>query len=370
MKRRDAIKNIGLAGVTTTSMVATQKRTLSQTGNTNTEPLIEWRMATSWPESLEIVYGSSQRVCRRGSELTNERFKITPFPAGGIAPPLEILDVVQTGKVECGHTAGYYYVDKNPALGFATAVPFGLDTYQHITWMQKGGGLELLRQVYADFNCVNFICCSTGNQMGGWFKKQVNTVADFKGLKMRMPGLGGKVMTSLGAETQNLPPDQIVAALEQNTIDAAEWVGPAEDEKLGLNKVASYYYYPGWHEPCTTYEIIVNKKSWDSLPLSYQQALEVATMEAHLLSIAEYDQANQEAITRLVEGGTKLVPFSQEILKSAQTKAFELYEQQASENPSFKEVYTQWKLFREQIFQWNKINELSLDDFLISTLTS
>lgn len=366
MNRRKVIQNIGLASASVAGVIATKKKATSQINNTNTNPLIEWRMATSWPENLEIVFGSSQQVCKRVAELTEDRFKITAFPAGGIAPPLEILDVVQTGMVECGHTAGYYYVNRNPAFAFATTLPFGLDTYQQMSWLEKGGGLELTRKIYADFNCINLLCCSTGTQAGGWFKQEIKTLADLKGLKMRMPGLGGEVMKKLGVTVQNLPPTEILPAFQRNAISAAEWAGPAEDEKLGLNQVASYYYHPGWHEPGTSYEIIVNNDAWKRLPLSYQQALNIATMEAHLLSIASYDRANASAYIRLIKGGTKFTPYSKEILLSAKKVAFQLYEEDASNNPSFKEIYTQWKQFRSQIFQWHKINDLSLDNFLTS----
>jgi TRAP-type mannitol/chloroaromatic compound transport system substrate-binding protein len=370
MKRRNVIKNISLAGVSTASVISSKNRVFAQNNNTDTNPSIEWRMATSWPESLDLVLDVINNFCSRVSQLTNERFKITPFTSGGIAPPLEVLDVVSTGTVECGHTAAYYYVNKNTALAFATVVPFGLTPYQHFSWIRHGGGLEITRNLYADFNVINILMINTGIQMGGWFKKKINTLADLKGLKMRMPGLGGLVLKSLGVETENLPPNQILPALESGKIDAAEWNHPYDDQRLGLNKVAPYCYYPGWHEPGANYELLINKNSYEKLPLSYQQALETAAMEAHLISLAKYDSANQIALQELIQSGTEFLPFSQELLSIFKKATFELYDQQAAENPSFKEVYTQWKQFREQIFQWNKINELSLDNFLASTLTN
>lgn len=287
-------------------------------------------MATSWPESLDIVFGTAQLICDRVGELTGGNFSITAFPAGGIAPPLEILDTIQAGTAECGHTAGYYYTSKNPALAFATSVPFGLNPSQHLAWMYGAGGLELLREVYADYNAINFPAGSTGNQMGGWFKRKVPTLADLNGLKIRMPGLGGEVMKRLGAAAQTLPPEEISPALERNDIEAAEWVGPYEDEKLGLNKVAPFYYYPGWHEPGTTYELIVNRGSWDRLPKEYQQALQVAAAEAHMMMLSQYDAANREALERLLSSGTELTAYTGEVINGAQAASLELYEEFAS----------------------------------------
>lgn len=366
MRRREIIKNIGLAGAGLTGAIATKKKAYSQINTTDRNPLIEWRMATSWPEDLEIVFGTSLEVCQKVEELTDGRFKIKAFPSGGIAPPLSILAEIQSGTVECGHTAGYYYVDKNPAFAFATTMPFGLSAYQQMSWIERGGGLELTRKIYADFNCVNMICCSAGVNIGGWFKKKVTKESDLKGLKMRIPGLGGEVMKRLGVEVKTLPPKEILPALETNAIDAAEWIGIVEEIKLGFNKVANYCYYPGWHEPGTTYEILINSDAWEKLPISYQNALKVATMDVHIRSMAKYDQANRMAYAKLLEEGTQFVPYSQEIMRAAYKATFELYEENATKNPSFKEIYTPWKQFRSEIFNWNKINELSLDSFVTS----
>ena len=365
MKRREIVKNLAIGGATTGAVVASSKTLLAQSPQP-AQPRIEWRMATSWLESLDILFGAVKFFCNRVSELTNGRFTITPFPAGGIAPPLEILDVVQAGTSECGHTAAYYYVDKNPAFAFATVVPFGLNVYQHLVWIQSGGGLEITRKLYADFNTINFLMVNTGIQMGGWFKKEVKTLADMKGLKMRIPGLGGQVMKRLGVKAQNLPPAEIIPALERGGIDAAEWTTPYEDEKLNLNKAAPFYYYPGWHEPGTNYELIINRNAWERLPKEYQEAIQSAAMETHLVAIARYDAGNRLAMQRLLSSGTKFVPYSREILEGARKAAFELYEERASESKSFKEVYEQWSDFRQKIHAWNRVNELSFADFVLS----
>lgn len=361
MKRRQLFSQVAVGAVSAGTLAACSQRNQilkASVGQTN-RTRIEWRMATSWTESLDVVFGTSKLLCERVSELTDGNFVITPYPAGGIAPPLEILDTVGTATAECGHTAGFYYTAKNPALAFATTVPFGLNPAQHIAWLYGGSGLEALRKIYAHFNVINFPGGSTGNQMGGWFKKKFQSLDEIKGLKMRIPGLGGKVWKQLGAETQNLPPAEIGPALEQGKIDAAEWVGPYEDEKLGLNKFAQFYYYPGWHEPGTTYEFIVNLPAWNKLPKDYQTALSVAAFEAHTKMIARYDALNREALQRLETGGTKLVLFSPELLKAAEKTAFSIYEENASQDATFRELYTNWKTFRKAIFEWNHVNEAS-----------
>jgi TRAP-type mannitol/chloroaromatic compound transport system substrate-binding protein len=357
---------IGAATAGTLAACSRQDQFFSSNVQQVSQPRVEWRMATSWPESLNIVFGTTKLICERVSDLTNGNFAITAFPAGGIAPPLEILDTVQAGSAECGHTAGYYYTDKNPALAFATSVPFGLTPNQHIAWMYSGGGLELTRELYADFNTINFPAGSTGNQMGGWFKRRVSSLAELKNLRLRMPGLGGEVMKRLGVQVQTLPPDEILAALERGSIDAAEWVGPYEDEKLGLQKSAPYYYYPGWHEPGTTYELLVNQTAWNQLPREYQQALQAATAEAHLTMLSRYDAENREALQRLLNEGTQLVAYSKTIIDAARKETFELYQEFSGQDSSFQKVYSQWNAFRKGIYQWNQVNEQSFAELLFS----
>jgi TRAP-type mannitol/chloroaromatic compound transport system substrate-binding protein len=323
-------------------------------------------MATSWPKSLDTIFGGADLLCKRVSEMTDGRFTITPFAAGEIVPGLQVLDAVQSGTVECGHTAAYYYIGKNPALGFGTAVPFGLNAQQQNAWLYQGGGLESLQRIYRDFNIINFPAGNTGVQMGGWFKQEVKSVAELNGLKMRIPGLGGKVMSQLGVNVQVLPGGEIYLALDRGAIDAAEWVGPYDDEKLGLHKAAKYYYYPGWWEPGPTLEAQVNLTSWNKLPKEYQAIFKTAAWEVNMNMLAQYDSLNRTAIARLVAGGTQLTPYSRAIMTAAKKISFDLYEENASKDKTFREIYTQWKQFREQIYQWNAVNELSFADFSLS----
>lgn len=365
MKRRQlilgsaaTIGTLGLGGCIRIRRAMPQGRTTD-----SSLPRVEWRMTTSWPKALDTIYGGADTICQRVVQMTDGRFRITPYSAGEISPPLQVFDSVQKGSVECGHTASYYYIGKNPVFAFGTSVPFGLTAQQQNAWLYQGGGLEVLRQVYADFGMLQFPAGNTGAQMGGWFKREVNSLADMKGLKMRIPGLGGKVMERLGVNVQGLPGSEIYLALDRGVIDAAEFVGPYDDEKLGLHKTAKYYYYPGWWEPGPTLEAQVNRSAWDKLPKEYQEVFSTACYEANLTMMARYDALNQQALARLVAGGTQLRSYSQEILAAAQKAAFEIYEEDARKDSGFKQVYDQWKQFRKQVYDWNKVNELSFSDF-------
>ncbi|MDY7004990.1 MAG: TRAP transporter substrate-binding protein [Cyanobacteriota bacterium] len=354
MKRRNLISYAAIASSSAVALPA-----LSQT-----EPQqIKWKMTTSWPKSLDTLFGGAQRICDRVAALTNGRFTITPYQAGEIVGGLEVLDAVQQGTVQCGHTPSYYYKGKNPALVFATSVPFGFTAQQQNAWLYHGGGLEAIQNVYAQFNIINFPAGNTGAQMGGWFRQEINTVADLNGLKMRIPGLGGDVISKLGVNVQVLPGGEVYLALERGAIDAAEFSGPYDDEKLGLYRAAKYYYYPGWWEPGPTLDVLVNLDAWNKLPREYQEIFQTAAYEANLNMLGQYDALNREALARLIEKGVQLRAFSPEIMEAAQKAAFEFYEESASQDGSFKEVYQQWKKFREQVFNWNKVNELSFSQF-------
>jgi TRAP-type mannitol/chloroaromatic compound transport system substrate-binding protein len=363
MKRRQLVTTAAIATASATALSGCIKIRKAVTTSNSSLPSLQWRMATSWPKSLDTIFGGADVLCRRVSEMTDGRFKITPYAAGEIVPGLQVLDAVQSGTVECGHTAAYYYIGKQPALGFGTAVPFGLNAQQQNAWLYQGGGLAAMHKIYQDFNIISFPAGNTGTQMGGWFKKNIQTVAELNGLKMRIPGLGGQVMSRLGVNVQVLPGGEIYLALDRGAIDAAEWVGPYDDEKLGLHKAAKYYYYPGWWEPGPTLEAQVNLTAWKKLPKEYQEIFKTASQEANMNMLAQYDSLNRQAIDRLVTGGTQLTPYSAEIMKAAQTASLDLYAENAAKDKTFKEVYTQWQQFRKEIYRWNAINELSFASF-------
>ena len=367
MKRRQILDRLAIATTTSTILVACNETNGgtndSPNVRANEQPNVRWRMVTSWPKSLDTIYGGAQMVCDRVAAMSGGRFTIEPYAAGEIVPGLEVLDAVQNGTVECGHTASYYYVGKNPALAFGTSVPFGLTAQQQNAWYYHGGGLETMHELYSDFNIINFPAGNSGVQMGGWFRNEVNSLQNLKGLKMRIPGLGGKIMANLGVNVQVLPGGEIYLALERGAIDAAEWVGPYDDLKLGLNKAATYYYYPGWWEPGSTFEVQVNKSQWDSLPVEYQEIFKTAAMEANLDMISKYDALNGEALKTLVDGGTKLTPYTPEILQAAREAATQYYSDESNKSPAFKKVYDQWNQFRTAVVEWNKINQLSYSGF-------
>ncbi len=321
-------------------------------------PELTWDMPTSWPTALDTIFGGATSFADAVSAMTGGKFKINPRAAGEVAPGLEVLNVVQEGAFPIGHTASYYYVGKSPVTAFGTALPFGLNAQQQNAWLYDGGGLKLMQDAYAKlFNVIQFPAGNTGVQMGGWFRKEINTVADLQGLKMRIPGLGGQVMTRLGVNVQTLPGGEIFQALQTGAIDAAEWVGPYDDEKLGLHKAADFYYYPGWWEPGPTLEVQINLDEWNKLPVVYQEILKSASYVANLTMLARYDSRNNVALQSLLGQGVQLRPYSQEILEAAEKASFELYDELAAKDADFKTVYEEWKKFREGIYAWNNINE-------------
>ena len=360
MKRRHLL-GYGLTGAVGTTALASCAADAPSTATGEAAeafPEVRWRMATSWPQSLDTLYGAAETVCDRIAAMTDGRFTIEPYAGGEIVPGLQVLDAVQDGTVECGHSATYYYVGKDPALAFGTTVPFGLNAQQQNAWLYHGGGLEAMQKLYESFNTISFPAGNTGVQMGGWFNKEINAAADLRGLKMRIPGLGGKVMDRLGVNVQVLPGGEIFLALERGAIDAAEWVGPYDDEKLGLQKAAQYYYYPGWWEPGPTFDLLINLDAWNSLPPPYQEIVKTAAYESNLSTLAKYDALNGQALQSLIDQGVELRPFSDEILAAAETAAFEIYDETAQESVTFREIYEPWREFRDAVYGWNRVNEL------------
>lgn len=383
MERRELLKvtALGAASATAAAIVSscnspspTASTTSTSASSATTDsalPTIEWQMATSWPVSLDTIFGGAQTLADRVSAMTGGKFKITPRAAGELAPPLEVLNVVSQGAVPCGHTASYYYVGKSPIMGFGSSLPFGFNAQQQNSWLYEGGGLKQLQDLYASkFNLIQFPAGNTGAQMGGWFRREISSVNDLKGLKMRIPGLGGQVMGKLGVTVQNLPGGEIFQALQTGAIDAAEWVGPYDDEKLGLNKVAQYYYYPGWWEPGTTLEVQVNLDEWKKLPQEYQEVLKTAAYESNIVMLSRYESRNNEALQRLVDSGTQLRGYSEEIMNAAEQASFALYDEFAAKDADFKTLFESWRQFREGVDAWNNLNEGTFERFIYSKLNN
>jgi TRAP-type mannitol/chloroaromatic compound transport system substrate-binding protein len=327
------------------------------------QPALKWRMTTSYPKSLDTLDGGCRLVSKIVSDLTDGRFQIDVFAAGEIVPALGVVDAVQNGTVEMGHSASYYYVGKDPALAFDTCLPFGLNARQHIAWMTHGGGAALVQDVFSTYAIKVFPCGNTGAQMAGWFRKEIKTVDDFKGLKFRTGGLAGQVLAKLGVVTQQIGAAEIYPALERGTIDAAEWVGPRDDEKLGLQKVAQYYYAPGWAEGSAQVSLYVGQSRWDSLPASYKAAIETAAATVNSWMLAKYDQDNPMALKRLVASGAQVRIYSRDILNAAFDAAEQVYAGLNAQNPRFKTLYESWDAYRREESQWFRVNELTFDSF-------
>lgn len=324
---------------------------------------VSWRMTASWPKNLEIVYGSADALCKRVSELTEGKFKIQLFAAGEIVGGLQVYDAVQAGSVEMGHTLSSFYIGKRPALAFDTGLPFGLNYRQHTAWMEYGGGRALIEQLCAKDRIFPLTAGNVGVQMGGFYRKEINTPDDLKGLKIRIGGFGGMVMAKLGAVPQQLPPGDIYAALERGTIDAAELIGPYDDEKLGLFKVAKYYYTPGWWEGSASITAPVNLERWNSLPKLFQLALQTAANEQNLLMMARYDAENGNALRRMVAGGAVIKTFSREVLHASYDATTKTLQETADKDADFKNIYEKWRVFLDQSDAWFRVAEAPLDTF-------
>jgi TRAP-type mannitol/chloroaromatic compound transport system substrate-binding protein len=361
MKRRAFLKSAA-----TTAVAAPAAAVIAAPAIAQSQPEISWRLQSSFPKALDTIFGAADLISSRVAAATDGKFQIRAFAAGEIVPGLQVLDAVQDGTVECGHTASYYYVGKDPTFAFDTALPFGLNGRQQNAWMLHGGGLELMRELFKSYNCINFPAGNTGTQMGGWFRKEINTVEDLSGLKFRIGGYAGQVVSKLGVVPQQIAGGDIYPALEKGTIDAAEWVGPYDDEKLGFHKVAQHYYYPGWWEGGPMLSLLVNIAQWESLPKSYQAVLEAAAAEANVWMVAKYDALNMPALRRLVQGGTILKPYSKEIMEACYTAANQLYDETAASNANFKKVYDAWKPFRDDINLWFRVAENSFDNFVLA----
>lgn len=327
-------------------------------------PTINWRLASSFPKSLDTLFGTAEVFSKRVAQLTGGKFNIRVFAGGEIVPALQVVDAVQSGTVEMGHTAPYYYFGKDATFAFDCAVPFGMNSRQQTAWFEQGGGKSLLRDFYKDYGIVNFLGGNTGAQMGGWFRKEIKSLDDIKGLKMRISSFAGKVMQPLGLVPQQLAGADIYPALEKGTLDAVEWTTPYDDEKLGFHKVAPYYYAPGWWEAGAQLSFYVGMKEWEKLPKEYQAAVEVASYEAHVFMQAEYDAKNPAALARLIKNGAKLRFFSKEILEACYKAAMATMEEEASKNAKFKKIYDPYKRFHREQNQWFSVAEVPLQNFM------
>jgi TRAP-type mannitol/chloroaromatic compound transport system substrate-binding protein len=357
MERRSFVRGAGLAGVlaagTAPAIVHAQAN-------------IRWRLTSSFPKSLDTIFGAADTFAKKVKEMSGGKFEVSVHANGELVPSAGLVDAVQNGTVEMGHTAPYYYFGKNDAFALGCAIPFGLNSRQMTAWQYDGNGLKLMREFYSNYGFISFPMGNTGAQMGGWYRKEIKTVADMKGLKFRVGGFAGKVTSRLGTVSQNIPGGEIYQALEKGTIDAAEWVGPYDDQKLGFNKVAPIYHYPGWWEGGPQLDLYVNQKAYDGLSAEYKAIIESAAAFAHTEMQARYDYRNPTALKQLVAGKTKLVPFPKPVLDAAFKEAMALYSEISATNPAFKKIYDDYANFRREANLWFRFTEARFDSYMQS----
>src|SRR6266849_6783474 len=307
MKRRQFIQ-AATAGV---AAAAIAKPAIAQS-----MPEVKWRLTSSFPKSLDTLYGAAETFSKFCAEATDNKFHVQVFAAGEIVPGLQAADAVSSGNVEACHTASYYYIGKDPTFALFCAVPFGLNSRQQNAWYHDGNGLKLMNEFTKKYDLVNLLAGNTGCQMGGWFRNEIKEPGDLNGLKFRIGGFAGQVLAKLGVVAQQIAGGDIYPALEKGTIDAAEWVGPYDDQKLGFNKIAPFYYYPGWWEGGPQTSAYINLAKWNELPKAYKAVMETAAAKAHNWMLSKYDAENPRALRELATAGTKLMPFPQPVMEA------------------------------------------------------
>jgi len=328
--------------------------------NVIAQPKFQWKMVTTWPPGLATLHGAALRFAKFCDDMSGGRLKIQVFAAGELVPAFGAFDAVVGGNVEVAHSAAYYWAGKTPACQWFSAVPYGLSAQGMNAWFYEGGGLDLWEEVYKPFGLIPRPCGSTGTQMAGWFKRKINSMADFKGLKMRIPGLGGKVVAKAGGTIVLLPGGEIYPALERGVVDAAEWVGPEDDMKLGLHNAARYNYYPGWHEPGTALEAFLNKKAVDALPADLRAIVDHACQADNIAVLADYNVKNAKGLIELqtkFKGKVEVLPLPGDVLKALKPLAEDTLEEEAARDPLAKKVHEAFKKFRGLYNAWDKVSE-------------
>lgn len=353
MERRDFLKKAGAVVGTAAAATTVAAPAVWAKGKT-----YNWKMVTTWPPNFPILQIGAERFAKRVKEATEGRINIQVFAGGELVPPLGVFDAVSKGTVECGSGASYYWAGKVPAGQWFSSVPFGFNPQGINSWFYAGNGLKLWEETYAPFNVVPRPQGNTGVQMGGWFRKEMKTMDDWKGLKMRIPGLGGKVVAKAGGTVVLLPGGEIFTSLERGVIDATEWVGPLHDLRMGFYKAAEYYYYPGWHEPGTCLEVIFNKKAYDGLPNDLKIIIDAIAMETNLWSLSQFEARNGDALIELIDKhNVKLMEFPDAMMASLKKLSEEVLQEEAAKDPMSKKVNEDFKKFKDQIGPWGTVSE-------------
>ena len=358
MNRRQFFKQAGLAGMGAASSAALAAPALAQEN-----PKLSWRMTSSFPKSLDIIYGAAEDIARSVSEATDGAFQIQVFAAGEIIPALEAADAVAAGTVEMAHSCSYYYIGKDPTFALGTAIPFGLNARMTNAWFTAGGGNELMNEFFAGYNLHALPAGNTGAQMGGWYRKEIKTIEDLKGLKMRVAGLAGQIMSKVGVTPQQIAGSDVYPALEKGALDATEFVGPYDDLRLSFYKVAPYYYSPAWWEGGPAVHAFFNLERFNELPDNYKRILTDACAAANARMLARYDASNAEALRQLVANGTQLRAFSSDILDVCHKAAKETYAELSASNAAFKKIFDHQQAFKEDAYLWTQIAEYTFDTY-------
>ena len=355
MDRRSIIKQAGIAGVLAAGIAPA----------VHAQATVRWRLASSFPKSLDTIFGSAEMFAKTVRALSGGKFEVSVHAAGELMPAFGVVDALQSSTIEMAQTAPYYYTGKNSIFAFGCAVPFGLTARQMDAWMDHGNGRKLMDAFYANYNIKSRSAGNTGTQMGGWYRKEIKTVADLKGLKFRMGGgLFGEAMQKLGVVPQNMPAGDVYQALEKGTLDATEFVGPYDDEKLGFNKVAPFYYYPGWWEGGAELEFFINAKAYAALPAEFQAIVDAATTVAARDMTAKYDAFNPIALKRLVAAKTQLKAFPKEIMDAGYKASMEVFAEHEAKSPEFKTIHQDMRAFERDQLLWARYSELRFDNYM------
>ncbi|MGW8368243.1 MAG: TRAP transporter substrate-binding protein [Gammaproteobacteria bacterium] len=358
MGRRQFLKGIGAGALVAGAAACTGER---QGGpEPDSQQTFNWKMVTTWPPKLPGLGTGAEDLARAIERDSGGRIRVHFYAAGELVPPLEVFDAVSSGTAEMGHGAAYYWKGKAEAAQFFATVPFGMNAVEMNAWLYYGGGLELWREVYAPFGLVPFPAGNSGVQMGGWFNREINSLDDLVGLKMRIPGLGGEVLKRVGVTPVNVPASELFTALQTGTIDATEWVGPYNDLALGLFRAAKYYYYPGWHEPGPTLECIVNQAAWESLPDDLQGIVESACAQVNVRMQSEFMARNQDSLTVLIEEhGVEPRPFPDDMLRELKRVTDQVLDERSAADPVFKRVRDAYKAYQKKMAKWQDIAEMA-----------
>ncbi|HCY16307.1 MAG: ABC transporter substrate-binding protein [Curvibacter sp. GWA2_64_110] len=354
MDRRSIIKHAGIAGILAAGAAPAA----------HAQAAVRWRLASSFPKSLDTVFGGAETFAKKVNEMSGGKFVVSVHAAGELMPAFGVVDALQNSTVEMAHTAAYYFFGKDDTFALSCSIPFGLNSRQMTAWMYEGNGLKLTREFYKNYNIMNFPGGNTGAQMGGWYRKQIKSLADMKGLKFRVGGFAGKVMERMGVVPQNIPAGEIYQSLEKGTLDAAEWIGPYDDQKLGFNKVAPFYHYPAWWEGGPQLEFFINNKAFDALSAENKAIVEAAASYAHTEMQAKYDVKNPTALKQLVANKTKVLPFPKDIMDRAFKESMALYEEISAKNPTWKKIYGDLAKFRAEQNLWFRFTEARFDQFM------